>query len=1660
MAANTVNVGINVSDNGTVAELQKKLKSLNKEIKSVKDALKQTASGSAGYNGPSKQENIGYRNARGVAGTGGGDSRDFAKQAQGLGGLVHVYATFAANIFAVGAAFTALSKAQANANMLASADALSSTLGVNVKVLASDVQKLTGYTLSFQDSIKAVNVGLQSGISSKNLKELVVIAKGAANVMGRDVTDSIDRVIRGTAKQEQEILDELGIIIRSKQAWDEYAKTLGKSGAEALTAAEKQEGYTQAVIKAGQKQKEFANLFANPYDKLLASITEVGNAMLAGVNTIFGPIANFLAGNKAAIFSIISALTAFLLTKAIPTLRVIGDNLAEERDKNLANSKKLVDSYAKQGTLFNEKERSNIQSQLGQSTKDFDSYATKVKATFASIASSVSKSNIELRKSLKMDPTELGANAEKLTKQIDRSIRGLRAAASNASAGTGIFKNMGQGVRDAKALELSQRALELEKQRDTLLVGEQSHLSKINSQLQTRNALEARSNALLAEGGAISIKAQAAIDAINLKRDLRTNTLNQSQKFADVLNNPISTIGEKTSTFFGGFGQAGKAPSVVGEEGPLQPKKVSMFSAGVEKATYGFQALSLAGEAVIGVLGKVFIWFTILTTVWSGIEALAKATGLWTDKTSKLEDATKNLTDVLDTQNKTFEKQHELLTATDLDTSSYISKWKLLAESYAQATEKLKELKVAQDSMEKGNVVEKTIATLNPFGQSEMDRAYQIKKDLEDTLKKPGINVDNKAEIRAYLERQKVASTWNGLLKEGFDILIKVNSESAKTAEANKVLMKSFEGLGDAANEAYGKVFDKKVHTGFASEIGETLNKQLISPLDNLVERYKSGAISQEAFANGVRSFTSEMEKVGPGLKSTLPAFEEYLKALIVFESILNTIKTAKPGEELEAATTKAAAAALKAMDAKPFKEAFAKLKDAQSALDKQTRALETPKEASRSGLSQADRSEARSMADKIKVISAEIKTSDALLKDATSMNSRIAAVRGYNTELELMAVKQLDSAKVELEYSKSKKQAELDYFKIIKDVGSTKEAKDDALISKTEKLSEASEQQSLSLKAVNDQYNSSAIDNYIKKNNILLELFNGQINSAEKMYNNLDKLGKLSSKDKINVDAGIRDARDTAKFNTDMANLDAKFFMPGNQISYAVYAAEKVKLQNEYNDKLRESVDLKSTEEEIDRRNKREASLNNDISAIQSIMDIERERGVISIKYLNERMAAEEALFNEKMDQAANDPEKQRNLEIERGNRLYREQLELLEARKRNFSTLSTTDQAQTVYDEAAKRANDFAANMKDTVTGVFDAVYSGMDAAIDDITTKMMTGTKIKLKEVLDLFRNTVAEGFREMAAEQMKSSARNMIRDIMGKVLPGVDMRNNEEKALDYAKRTAEAVERLAGTSPEDTLKGIAGMFGKDAPGMEGQTAFSMLPLSAKLESNTGFNMNSVQDNLDNAKSSAEYFATATDEAGNSLSSLGDSVPSIFSGISDSFGSLFGSEGVVMNLLGGLGSGISGIFDGIMGMFSGGGGGFDIGGLLSQGMDFLSSFSFANGGIMSEYGALKLNKYASGGIANSPQMALFGEGRMNEAYVPLPDGRTIPVTMQGNTGGGNGPISVVVNVDAKGNADAQTTGTTTAQDAKQLGLIISSKVREEIVNQQRSGGLLNKR
>ena len=119
-----------------------------------------------------------------------------------------------------------------------------------------------------------------------------------------------------------------------------------------------------------------------------------------------------------------------------------------------------------------------------------------------------------------------------------------------------------------------------------------------------------------------------------------------------------------------------------------------------------------------------------------------------------------------------------------------------------------------------------------------------------------------------------------------------------------------------------------------------------------------------------------------------------------------------------------------------------------------------------------------------------------------------------------------------------------------------------------------------------------------------------------------------------------------------------------------------------------------------------------------------------------------------------------------------------------------------------------------------------------------------------------------------------------------------------------------------------------------------------------------------------------------------------------------------------------------------------------IVPSGSSFAKFLGFANGGIMTSNGSMPLRRYANGGIATSPQIAMFGEGSRPEAYVPLPDGRSIPVTMRGGGEMGN----IVVNVDAAGSAVQGN-----QPDANKLGEALGIAVRQELIRQKRPGGLL---
>jgi hypothetical protein len=79
-----------------------------------------------------------------------------------------------------------------------------------------------------------------------------------------------------------------------------------------------------------------------------------------------------------------------------------------------------------------------------------------------------------------------------------------------------------------------------------------------------------------------------------------------------------------------------------------------------------------------------------------------------------------------------------------------------------------------------------------------------------------------------------------------------------------------------------------------------------------------------------------------------------------------------------------------------------------------------------------------------------------------------------------------------------------------------------------------------------------------------------------------------------------------------------------------------------------------------------------------------------------------------------------------------------------------------------------------------------------------------------------------------------------------------------------------------------------------------------------------------------------------------------------------------------------------------------------------------AFADGGIGGGVtSTAPARAFARGGITNGPTWALMGEGSRREAFVPLPDNRSIPVTLSGGGGGGG---NVTINITAMDSKDVQ--------------------------------------
>jgi tape measure domain-containing protein len=114
---------------------------------------------------------------------------------------------------------------------------------------------------------------------------------------------------------------------------------------------------------------------------------------------------------------------------------------------------------------------------------------------------------------------------------------------------------------------------------------------------------------------------------------------------------------------------------------------------------------------------------------------------------------------------------------------------------------------------------------------------------------------------------------------------------------------------------------------------------------------------------------------------------------------------------------------------------------------------------------------------------------------------------------------------------------------------------------------------------------------------------------------------------------------------------------------------------------------------------------------------------------------------------------------------------------------------------------------------------------------------------------------------------------------------------------------------------------------------------------------------------------------------------------------------------------------------------------------------------GGSLLDLGVKALGSFlgfADGGVVTSPTYALVGEGVHNEAIIPMPNGRSVPVDLkgQGNTSGGssiNSPISVTIHNSGEAKETSRADGAAISQ-------AIKGAVMDALINERRPGGLLS--
>ena len=268
--------------------------------------------------------------------------RQFAAQASGLGGLVAAYAGAAATVFALQAAFDALNKAARAETIIQGTKALALEIGQSGPRILKEIKSITQGQIELSEAAQNINIALSAGFNTEQISRLTKVSLGASRALGRNLTDALQRVVRGAAKLEPELLDELGIFTRIDPAVNKYAQRLGVA-ATTLTDFERRQAFVNAVITEGERKFSAIDVSSKSTQKSLEQLqTQIQELALQFGGLIANallPLVSFFKDNVGNTLLLFGGILALVFGKA-------GEIVGNFAKNGINNITRFADSYA------------------------------------------------------------------------------------------------------------------------------------------------------------------------------------------------------------------------------------------------------------------------------------------------------------------------------------------------------------------------------------------------------------------------------------------------------------------------------------------------------------------------------------------------------------------------------------------------------------------------------------------------------------------------------------------------------------------------------------------------------------------------------------------------------------------------------------------------------------------------------------------------------------------------------------------------------------------------------------------------------------------------------------------------------------------------------------------------------------------------------------------------------------------------------------------------------------------------------------------------------------------------------------------------------------------------------------------------------------------